>query len=96
MHRGLPRLSRREGGRTVQGRRAVVVLTFTGNIGTISAAIGAAANTPMLVQVLLVLAFTAVVGLLAYGAGRSRHRAGPAARRVLHLRIGRGRDDLPE
>ncbi|WP_177226190.1 hypothetical protein [Saccharopolyspora shandongensis] len=47
-------------------------------------------------QVLLALAFAAAVGVLAYGAGRNRHRAGPAARRVLHLRIGRGRDDLPE
>ncbi|MEV0697269.1 hypothetical protein AB0I53_05030 [Saccharopolyspora sp. NPDC050389] len=78
----------------------MVVLTFTGNIGTISATLSAAANAPMLVQVLLTLAFGTAVGLLAYEAGRNRHRdepeTGDTGRRVLHLRIGRSRDDLPE
>lgn len=64
-----------------------VALTFTGNIGTISALLSAAANTPLLVQVLPVLVFAVIAGLLACRVGRARTRC-----QECHPR---SRDELP-
>ncbi|MGI8306828.1 hypothetical protein [Saccharopolyspora hattusasensis] len=84
MHRHDRSHDEREPGR----RNVAVALTFTGNIGTISALLSAAANTPLLVQVLPVLVFAVIAGFLACGVGRARNRC--------HGCHPRRRDELPD